>query len=69
MDHRHLLPEEIDLLLDGEEGFGVLNQFIMARRYPQGIVIREPDAVRPILPNQRPEGQVDRQARGFLHHA
>lgn len=23
MDHRHLLPEEIDLLLDGEEGFGV----------------------------------------------
>lgn len=23
MNHRHLLPEEIDLLLDGEEGFGV----------------------------------------------
>lgn len=23
MDHRHLLPDEIDLLLDGEEGFGV----------------------------------------------
>jgi len=23
LDHRHLLPEEIDLLLDGEEGFGV----------------------------------------------
>lgn len=23
MKHRHLLPEEIDLLLDGEEGFGV----------------------------------------------
>lgn len=23
MDHRHLLPEEIDQLLDGEEGFGV----------------------------------------------
>ncbi|MEP7382841.1 MAG: hypothetical protein ABI910_14220 [Gemmatimonadota bacterium] len=23
MDHRHLLSEEIDLLLDGEEGFGV----------------------------------------------
>jgi hypothetical protein len=23
LDHRHLLPEEIDQLLDGEEGFGV----------------------------------------------
>jgi hypothetical protein len=23
VNHRHLLPEEIDLLLDGEEGFGV----------------------------------------------
>ena len=23
MEHRHLLPEEIDLLLDGEVGFGV----------------------------------------------
>jgi len=23
LDHRHLLPDEIDLLLDGEEGFGV----------------------------------------------
>lgn len=23
MNHRHLLPDEIDLLLDGEEGFGV----------------------------------------------
>jgi hypothetical protein len=23
LNHRHLLPEEIDLLLDGEEGFGV----------------------------------------------
>jgi hypothetical protein len=23
VDHRHLLPDEIDLLLDGEEGFGV----------------------------------------------
>lgn len=23
MNHRHLLPEEFDLLLDGEEGFGV----------------------------------------------
>lgn len=23
MEHRHLLPDEIDLLLDGEEGFGV----------------------------------------------
>ncbi len=23
MDHRHLLPDEIDLLLDNEEGFGV----------------------------------------------
>lgn len=23
MDHRHLLPDEIDLLVDGEEGFGV----------------------------------------------
>ena len=23
MNHRHLLPEEIDLLVDNEEGFGV----------------------------------------------
>ena len=34
MNHRHLLPTEIDLLLDGEEGFGVAPLKAHARACP-----------------------------------
>ncbi len=35
MEHRHLLPDEIDLLLDGEVGFGVTPLKTHARRCAQ----------------------------------
>lgn len=35
MEHRHLLPDEIDLLLDGEVGFGVTPLKAHARRCAQ----------------------------------
>lgn len=35
MNHRHLLPEEIDLLLDGEVGFGVQPLRAHARQCPE----------------------------------
>lgn len=35
MEHRHLLPDEIDLLVDGEEGFGVAPLTAHAERCSQ----------------------------------